>query len=116
MGNETPMALSAADRLRSANPDPAAMTDSAILKIENVSKSYAGVTTLDSVSLSAARNQIVGIVGENGAGKTTLFNIISGIIPADCGRVELDGREIHPANYREASLLGISRVFQEQAL
>jgi ribose transport system ATP-binding protein len=92
------------------------MTDKAILKIENVSKSYAGVRTLDSVSLSAARNQIVGIVGENGAGKTTLFNVISGIIPADSGHVELNGQDIHPANYREASLLGISRVFQEQAL
>jgi ribose transport system ATP-binding protein len=92
------------------------MTDSVILKVDNVSKSYAGVTTLDAVCLSARRNQIVGIVGENGAGKTTLFNIISGIVPADGGRVELDGREIHPANYREASLLGISRVFQEQAL
>jgi ribose transport system ATP-binding protein len=94
----------------------AAMTESEILRVENVSKSFAGVTTLDSVSLKARRNQIVGIVGENGAGKTTLFNIISGIIAADGGRVLLDGREVRPANYREASLLGISRVFQEQAL
>jgi ribose transport system ATP-binding protein len=116
MGNERTAPVPAADRLRPALLDPAAMTDRAILKVDNVSKSYAGVTTLDCVSLSAARNQIVGIVGENGAGKTTLFNIISGIIPADGGRVELDGREIRPANYREASLLGISRVFQEQAL
>jgi ribose transport system ATP-binding protein len=99
-----------------AEQRPVAMSDSAILKIDKVSKSFAGVATLDSVSLSAARNQIVGIVGENGAGKTTLFNIISGIIPADRGHVELDGRAIRPANYHEASLLGISRVFQEQAL
>ncbi|WP_151179169.1 sugar ABC transporter ATP-binding protein [Hypericibacter terrae] len=116
MGNEPASRLSAAGPVRLARRPPSAMTESAILRVENVSKSFAGVTTLDSVSLSAARNQIVGIVGENGAGKTTLFNIISGIIPADGGRVALDGREIHPANYREASLLGISRVFQEQAL
>lgn len=124
MGNAAGMAMSderaapqpAATRLRPANRDSAIMTDRAILKVDNISKSYAGVTALDSVSLSAERNRIVGIVGENGAGKTTLFNIISGIIPADGGRIELDGREIRPANYREASLLGISRVFQEQAL
>src|SRR5512147_724441 len=114
MGQEP--ATPAAGPVRLARRHPPAMTESAILKIDSVSKSFAGVTTLDQVNLSAARNQIVGIVGENGAGKTTLFNIISGIIPADGGRVELDGREIHPANYREASLLGISRVFQEQAL
>ena len=92
------------------------MTDTAILRVLDVSKSFAGVAALDSVSLSVDRNSIVGIVGENGAGKSTLFNIVSGIVAPDRGRVELDGREIRPANYHQASLLGISRVFQEQAL
>jgi ribose transport system ATP-binding protein len=92
------------------------MTDSAILQVHDVSKSFAGVAALDSVGMAVARNSIVGIVGENGAGKSTLFNIISGIVAPDRGRVELNGREIRPTNYHQASLLGISRVFQEQAL
>ncbi|MEA2780507.1 MAG: ribose transport system ATP-binding protein, partial [Rhodospirillaceae bacterium] len=87
-----------------------------MLSVHDLSKSYAGVAALSNVSISVARNSIVGIVGENGAGKSTLFNIISGIVAPDRGRVELDGREIKPRNYHEANLLGISRVFQEQAL
>ncbi len=88
----------------------------AVLNVKNVSKSYAGVRAIDSISLTVGRNQVVGIVGENGAGKSTLFNVISGIAKPDSGRIELNGREIAPADYHEASLLGISRVFQEQAL
>src|SRR5262245_40656469 len=88
----------------------------AVLKVQNVSKHYAGAVAVDSISMTVERNRVVGIVGENGAGKSTLFNIISGIVPADSGRIELDGREIRPADYHEATLLGISRVFQEQAL
>ena len=68
------------------------------------------------MSFAVARNSIVGIVGENGAGKSTLFNLISGIVPPDEGRIEYRGQEIRPTKYREANLLGISRVFQEQAL
>jgi ribose transport system ATP-binding protein len=87
-----------------------------VLKVEGISKSFGSSKVLDDVSIEVGRNQIVGIVGENGAGKTTLFNIISGIIRPDSGRVLLRGEPIAPANYHEASLLGISRVFQEQAL
>jgi ribose transport system ATP-binding protein len=93
------------------------MADSAsILRVREVSKSFGGSRVLDSVSLDIGKNQIVGIVGENGAGKSTLFNIISGILPPDAGRIELYGEPIAPTSYREACRLGISRVFQEQAL
>ncbi len=93
------------------------MTDTGtVLEVHNLTKSFGGSTVLHEVSLSVGRNQIVGIVGENGAGKSTLFNIISGIVARDGGGILLNGREIHPRNYREAMLLGISRVFQEQAL
>lgn len=87
-----------------------------ILKIEGLTKKYGETPVLDNVGFTVARNSIVGIVGENGAGKSTLFNIISGLVRPDRGRIEFHGKEIRPANYKEASLLGISRVFQEQAL
>jgi ribose transport system ATP-binding protein len=87
-----------------------------ILRLERLSKKFGDTVVLDNVGLSVARNTVVGIVGENGAGKSTLFNIISGIVQPDRGRIEYQGNEIRPMNYREANLLGISRVFQEQAL
>ncbi|MCI0429722.1 MAG: sugar ABC transporter ATP-binding protein [Rhodospirillales bacterium] len=86
------------------------------LSVRGISKRFGGNPVLDGVTLDATRRQIIGIVGENGAGKSTLFNIISGILPPDAGRILLYGREISPRDYRQASLLGISRVFQEQAL
>jgi ribose transport system ATP-binding protein len=97
-----------------SDPRPSPAGD--VLRVEGVSKSFAGVKVLDDVSLEVGRNQIVGIVGENGAGKTTLFNIISGLVRPDSGRIVLRGREIAPRDLRDANLLGISRVFQEQAL
>jgi ribose transport system ATP-binding protein len=87
-----------------------------LLKVDGLSKTFGETLVLDNISFTVATNSIVGIVGENGAGKSTLFNIISGIIRPDRGRIEFRGKEIKPANYREANILGISRVFQEQAL
>ena len=87
-----------------------------ILTVEGLCKAYGDAAVLSDISFSVARNSIVGIVGENGAGKTTLFNVISGIVRPDRGRIKYNGREVKPANYRQANLIGISRVFQEQAL
>ena len=87
-----------------------------ILAVSGVSKRFGGLKVLDRVSLEIGRNQIVGIVGENGAGKSTLFNIISGILAPDEGTIALGGRVMRADGYHAASLLGISRVFQEQAL
>jgi ribose transport system ATP-binding protein len=87
-----------------------------ILRIEGVSKRFGDALVLDDVGFSVPANSVVGIVGENGAGKSTLFNILSGIMRPDSGRIQFRGDEMHAANYKEANLLGISRVFQEQAL
>ena len=67
-----------------------------ILRVEGLCKSFGEAVVLDDVSFSVASNSIVGIVGENGAGKSTLFNIISGIVRPDRGRIEYRGKEIHP--------------------
>ena len=87
-----------------------------VLRVRGITKTFGSSKVVDGISLAVGRNQIVGIVGENGAGKSTLFNIMSGIVQPDSGSIELRGKPIAPANYHEASLLGISRVFQEQAL
>ena len=66
----------------------------AILKIENVSKSYTGHKALDDVSLEVPRGAVYGLLGPNGAGKTTLIRVITRITLADSGRVLLDGRPL----------------------
>lgn len=65
-----------------------------LLKIENVTKSFANHVALDDVSLSIPEGSIYGLLGPNGAGKTTLLRIINRIIAPDSGRVLFSGKEI----------------------
>ena len=82
----------------------------AVLTVHDVSKRYADVFAVESISMAAPRNSVVGIVGENGAGKSTLFNIMSGLVRPDTGRIKLNGREIRPVDYHDATLLEIGRA------
>ncbi|MBP3547359.1 MAG: ATP-binding cassette domain-containing protein [Alistipes sp.] len=66
----------------------------AILKVENVTKSYTGHKALDDVSLEVPRGAVYGLLGPNGAGKTTLIRVINRITLADSGRVLLDGKPL----------------------
>src|SRR4051812_16915213 len=86
------------------------------LAIRGVSKRFDAANVVQSATFDIGAGQVVGLIGENGAGKSTLLNILSGLIAPDEGAMELDGREIRPSNYAQAARLGISRVFQEQAL
>ncbi|MDR1280955.1 MAG: ABC transporter ATP-binding protein [Opitutaceae bacterium] len=65
-------------------------TASAIV-VENLVKTYAGVTAVNRVSFSVARGEIVGFLGPNGAGKSTTMRILTGYLPASAGRVEVCG-------------------------
>ncbi|WP_214324492.1 sugar ABC transporter ATP-binding protein [Nonomuraea sediminis] len=82
-----------------------------MIRLEGVTKSYAGTTVLHGVSLDLEPGRVHGLVGENGAGKTTLVRIMSGLTPPDAGRVLLDGRPVTP---RAAH--GIKLVTQEVTL
>ena len=87
-----------------------------LFRAERVSKSYGHIRILHDVSLVVPPRSIVGLVGENGAGKTTLFNILTGLTRPDGGAMYYHGEQYSPRAYNEAFALGISRVFQEQAL
>jgi ribose transport system ATP-binding protein len=87
-----------------------------MLVTRGLSKRFGVARVLTEVSLEIGRNQVVGLVGENGAGKSTLLNILSGIVQPDAGEILLDGHPIRPSSHAEAAALGVSRVFQEQAL
>ncbi len=85
-------------------------------EIKNIEKEYPGVQALDGVSLEVNKNDIIGFAGENGAGKSTLLKIIAGVEPPHSGEMYRNGKLYKPRNFREANLLGVSMVFQEQNL
>jgi branched-chain amino acid transport system ATP-binding protein len=86
------------------------------LEVRGASKSFAGVTALESCSLAVAPGAIVGIVGPNGSGKSTLLNVISGIVRSDAGSVQLGERDITRLAIHRRARLGIARTFQVPAL
>jgi len=64
------------------------------LEVKNISKSFDGKCVLQNVSVELNRGELVCLLGISGGGKTTLFNVISGLLQPDCGRVLLDGKDI----------------------
>lgn len=87
-----------------------------LLSIEGFTKTFGHVEALSGVSLSVGRGEVVALVGDNGAGKSTLIKAISGVSPADSGRLTFDGREVHVGAPGDAADLGISVVYQDLAL
>lgn len=83
-----------------------------LLDVENVSKRFGGVQAVDDVSLYLDEGEILGIIGPNGAGKTSLFNLITGTIPPDKGRIVLDDTDITTASPTKRARAGIGRTFQ----
>ena len=87
-----------------------------LLEARSLSKSFGPTRALRDAGIELRSGEIHALVGENGAGKSTLIKILAGVFPRDGGSVLLNGREIAPANPREARELGISTVFQELSL
>jgi branched-chain amino acid transport system ATP-binding protein len=84
----------------------------AILRTENLTKRFGGLTATDNLSLNLAGGRLQAIIGPNGAGKTTLFNLISGLLKPDSGRIFFRGRDITGLRPHEISRLGIKRTMQ----
>ncbi|CAG1018659.1 Lipopolysaccharide export system ATP-binding protein LptB [Burkholderiaceae bacterium] len=83
-----------------------------LLALHDVSKSYGAVKVTDGISLEVNAGETLGILGPNGAGKTTLFNLISGDVKADGGRVEYDGRDVTRLAPHQRCRAGIGRSYQ----
>ena len=84
----------------------------ALLEADNVGKHFGGVQALTDVSFSIEAGEIYGLIGPNGAGKTTLFNLITGFVAADSGRIALEGRPLAGLKPNAIAALGIARTFQ----
>jgi branched-chain amino acid transport system ATP-binding protein len=86
--------------------------DNAVLKLENIFKSFGGLQVLQDIDLHLERQEIVGLIGPNGAGKSTLFNIITAIYKPTLGDVYLLGKRITGLAPHTICHLGIARTFQ----
>lgn len=83
-----------------------------VLRVDNISKRFGGLTALSSVDLSLEQGQILGLIGPNGSGKTTLFNVITSIYKPNSGDTYLKGQRITGLPSHKICHLGISRTFQ----
>jgi branched-chain amino acid transport system ATP-binding protein len=83
-----------------------------LLDARNLTRRFQGVVSVNNVSLTLARNEVLGRVGPNGAGKTTLINLISGTLAPDEGEVWFGGTRIDRLPPFRRAYLGIARTFQ----
>jgi branched-chain amino acid transport system ATP-binding protein len=84
----------------------------AVLRVEHLTKRFGGLTAIDNLDFALAGGRLHAIIGPNGAGKTTFFNLVSGLLPADSGRVFFHGRDITRLKPHQISRLGIKRTLQ----
>ena len=86
------------------------------LAAHGVEKSYGTRKVVKGVSLYVRRGEAVGLLGPNGAGKTTVFYMITGLITADRGRIELDGHDVTGLPMYQRARLGIGYLPQEASI
>lgn len=87
-----------------------------MLRLEHLVKTFGGVTAADDISLVLESGEMRAIIGPNGCGKTTLFNLITGYLQPQSGRVVFEGRDIARLALYQVARLGIVRKFQVPSL
>lgn len=85
---------------------------SAFLQLDNVSKSFGAVKVADALSYEVAEGEALGVIGPNGAGKTSMFNLITGALRPDNGRIQFSGVDITRFNAARRCRSGMARSFQ----
>lgn len=84
-----------------------------VLQVRGIGKRFAGTAALEGVDLCLRGGEVHALMGQNGAGKSTLIKVLTGVLAADAGALELRGEPIAPASPVQAQRLGISTVYQE---
>jgi lipopolysaccharide export system ATP-binding protein len=87
-----------------------------LLAVHGVEKTFVGRKVVKGVSLYVRKGEAVGLLGPNGAGKTTVFYMITGLIKADQGRIELDGADVTKLPMYQRARLGIGYLPQEASI
>lgn len=83
-----------------------------LLELQHVNKSFGGLKVTQDISFSIQKGEVVSIIGPNGAGKTTLFNLITGFLKPDNGRILFQDEEIHKLYPHQIAKKGVGRTFQ----
>ena len=87
-----------------------------ILETTGLSHRFGGLRAVDGVSFAVADNTVQSIIGPNGAGKTTFFNLVTGSIPADSGRIVFRGEDVTGHGPDQLAKLGLVRTFQRTSI
>jgi lipopolysaccharide export system ATP-binding protein len=95
---------------------PRLATRAGYLAVHSVEKSFGSRHVVRGVSIYVRRGEAVGLLGPNGAGKTTVFYMITGLIPADRGVIELDGHDVTKLPMYQRARLGIGYLPQEASI
>jgi lipopolysaccharide export system ATP-binding protein len=86
------------------------------LAASGLDKSFSGRKVVNNVSIHVRRGEAVGLLGPNGAGKTTVFYMITGLVKADRGRIELDGQDVTRLPMYQRARLGVGYLPQEASI
>jgi len=86
------------------------------LEVRAMRKRFGGVAAVDGVDLEVSDGRVLGVIGSNGAGKTTLFDLVSGFLTPDSGRVYFRGRDVTDLSAAGRAELGLGRSFQDARL
>src|SRR5437868_5091702 len=87
-----------------------------LLEAKSITKSFAGVRALNSVSFDLLEGEVHALIGENGAGKSTLIKVITGAIQADSGTLMIRGCPVPHTDPGLARSLGIAAIYQQPSL
>ncbi|HUV15314.1 MAG TPA: sugar ABC transporter ATP-binding protein [Pelolinea sp.] len=87
-----------------------------LLRVEHITKHFAGVTALDDVSFSVDQGESMCLVGENGSGKSTMIKIISGVYTADSGDIFINGNHYKKLTPMESMHAGVQVIYQDFSL
>lgn len=83
-----------------------------MLELKGVSKAFGAIVVAERIDLALSSGEALGVIGPNGAGKSTLFNLITGMLRPDSGRIILDGNDITDLAPEDRCRAGIGRSFQ----
>ena len=87
-----------------------------LLSVERLLKRFGGLEAVSQVSFEVLAGEIVGLIGPNGAGKSTVFNLVTGALASDTGKIVFLGDDITRAGQRRVAAAGIARTFQHVKL
>ncbi len=83
-----------------------------LLEVQHLSKHFGRLCAVNDMNLSIPAGKITGLIGPNGAGKTTLFNLITGVLKPDDGRIVFDGQDVTRLKPYQIARMGIGRSWQ----